>query len=75
VTLVDAAVKVPLPLIEKEELSHDTRRFRFQLPSKEHCLGKIYSAFFAVDVMLDIKLQLPVLELCFISNSCFSFSV
>jgi len=31
--------KVPLALIEKEELSHDTRRFRFALPSDEHCLG------------------------------------
>jgi len=27
------------PLIEKEELSHDTRRFRFGLPTKEHRLG------------------------------------
>lgn len=40
VTLVDPAQKVPIPLIEKEELSHDTRRFRFQLPSKKHCLGE-----------------------------------
>lgn len=28
-----------LPLIEKEEISHDTRRYRFELPSKEHVLG------------------------------------
>lgn len=26
-------------LIEKEEVSHDTRRFRFELPSKDHVLG------------------------------------
>ncbi len=29
------------PLIEKEVLSHDTRRFRFRLPSDQHILGKI----------------------------------
>lgn len=28
-----------LPLIEKEEISHDTRRFRFGLPSDKHILG------------------------------------
>ncbi|KAK3927742.1 NADH-cytochrome b5 reductase 2 [Frankliniella fusca] len=39
VALVDPAQKISLPLIEKEELSHDTRRFRFQLPSNKHCLG------------------------------------
>lgn len=40
VTLVDPNTKYALPLIEREELSHDTRRFRFGLPSKEHVLGK-----------------------------------
>ncbi|KAF1317752.1 Nadh-cytochrome b5 reductase, partial [Globisporangium splendens] len=30
---------VHLPLIEKESLSHDTRRFRFALPSEKHVLG------------------------------------
>lgn len=30
---------VHLPLIEKESLSHDTRRFRFALPSDKHVLG------------------------------------
>ena len=30
---------VHLPLVEKEHLSHDTRRFRFALPSKDHVLG------------------------------------
>jgi cytochrome-b5 reductase len=28
-----------LPLIEKEEISHDTRKYRFGLPSAEHILG------------------------------------
>ncbi|XP_047989229.1 NADH-cytochrome b5 reductase 2 isoform X2 [Leguminivora glycinivorella] len=39
VTLVDPNVKYALPLIEREEISHDTRRFRFGLPSKDHVLG------------------------------------
>ena len=40
VTLVDHNVKYALPLIEREEISHDTRRFRFGLPSSEHVLGE-----------------------------------
>lgn len=40
VTLVDPNTKYPLPLIEREEISHDTRRFRFGLPSDKHVLGK-----------------------------------
>ncbi|XP_030646354.1 NADH-cytochrome b5 reductase 2 [Chanos chanos] len=38
-TLKDSSVKYPLPLIEKEEISHDTKRFRFGLPSSSHVLG------------------------------------
>lgn len=38
-TLIDANDKYQLPLIEREELSHDTRRFRFGLPSHQHILG------------------------------------
>ncbi|XP_023180204.1 NADH-cytochrome b5 reductase 3 isoform X3 [Drosophila hydei] len=38
-TLVDPNDKYQLPLIEKEVLSADTRRFRFGLPSKQHILG------------------------------------
>lgn len=38
-TLVDPTAKVALPLIEKTEISHDTRRFRFGLPSENHTLG------------------------------------
>lgn len=37
--LLDANEKYMLPLIEKEEISHDTRRFRFGLPSNAHILG------------------------------------
>ncbi|KAI5634344.1 oxidoreductase FAD-binding domain-containing protein [Phthorimaea operculella] len=39
VTLKDPNTKYALPLIEREELTHDTRRFRFGLPSSEHVLG------------------------------------
>ncbi|XP_029552812.1 NADH-cytochrome b5 reductase 2 [Salmo trutta] len=38
-TLQDSTVKYPLPLIEKEDISHDTKRFRFGLPSPTHVLG------------------------------------
>ncbi|KAF0759747.1 NADH-cytochrome b5 reductase 2 isoform X1 [Aphis craccivora] len=38
-TLVDSNTKIPLPLIQKHIISHDTRRFRFELPSKNHILG------------------------------------
>lgn len=37
--LLDPDTKYTVPLIEKEEISHDTRRFRFGLPSPEHVLG------------------------------------
>ncbi|XP_038620360.1 NADH-cytochrome b5 reductase 2 [Tachyglossus aculeatus] len=39
VTLLDPNIKYQLPLIEKEEISHDTKRFRFGLPSSDHILG------------------------------------
>jgi len=39
VALQDPAVKVALPLIAREELSHDTRRLSFALPSQDHVLG------------------------------------
>uniref|UniRef100_A0A915PTK4 Cytochrome-b5 reductase n=1 Tax=Setaria digitata TaxID=48799 RepID=A0A915PTK4_9BILA len=39
ITLVDSEATYPLPLILKETVSHDTRKFRFKLPSDEHVLG------------------------------------
>lgn len=39
-TLVDPNVKYALQLIEKEDISHDTKRFRLALPSQEHVLGE-----------------------------------
>jgi len=38
-TLEDANKKYALKLIEKQNLSHDTRLFRFALPSENHILG------------------------------------
>lgn len=38
-TLLDPNEKYQLPLIDKEEISHDTKRFRFGLPSPKHILG------------------------------------
>ena len=39
VLLEDATTKYKLPLVEKEIISHDTRRFKFGLPTPEHVLG------------------------------------
>ncbi|XP_064156236.1 NADH-cytochrome b5 reductase 1-like isoform X4 [Anguilla rostrata] len=39
ITLLDPSFKYQLRLIDKEVLSHDTRRFRFALPSPQHILG------------------------------------
>ncbi len=39
ITLEDPNKKYPLKLIERQEVSHDTRRFVFELPSKDHILG------------------------------------
>ena len=39
ITLLNPSEKYPLKLSEKIELSHDTRLFRFALPTEEHCLG------------------------------------
>ncbi|XP_078112275.1 NADH-cytochrome b5 reductase 2 [Sander vitreus] len=39
VTLQDTMVKYSLPLIDKQEISHDTKKFRFGLSSATHILG------------------------------------
>jgi len=39
ITLVDPNVKYALKLTEKQVVSHDTRVFKFELPSEDHCLG------------------------------------
>jgi cytochrome-b5 reductase len=39
VALKDSQVKYPFTLVNKEIITHDTRKFTFALPSKEHVLG------------------------------------
>lgn len=39
ITLVEQNVNYPLKLVDREEISPDTRRFRFALPGDEHVLG------------------------------------
>ncbi|CAF0726697.1 unnamed protein product [Rotaria sordida] len=39
ITLKNPDIKYTFPLVHKENVSHDTRRFRFQLPSSKHVLG------------------------------------
>jgi len=39
IALVNPNEKYSFKLVEKVVLSHDTRLFRFELPSEEHCLG------------------------------------
>ncbi|XP_051821302.1 NADH-cytochrome b5 reductase 2 [Antechinus flavipes] len=39
ITLLDPNTKYSLPLIEKQEINHDTKIFRFGLPTSEHVLG------------------------------------
>ncbi|XP_051544500.1 NADH-cytochrome b5 reductase 3 [Myxocyprinus asiaticus] len=39
ITLEDPNVKYPLRLVDKEIISHDTRKFRFALKSPDHVLG------------------------------------
>lgn len=39
ILLVDPVQKYTLPLIKKEIISHDTRKFRFGLPTPNHVLG------------------------------------
>ena len=39
ITLEDPNVKYALKLVEKINVSHDTRKFVFSLPSENHILG------------------------------------
>lgn len=39
VLLADPVVKYSLPLIKKDIISHDTRKYRFALPTPDHVLG------------------------------------
>jgi len=48
--------KIPLKLVEKITLSHDTRLFRFQLPSPHHILGLPIGNHVHLSAMVDGKL-------------------
>lgn len=39
ITLKDSSIKYELPLAHKKEITHDTRLFRFSLPTSDHSLG------------------------------------
>ncbi|PIC27657.1 hypothetical protein B9Z55_019845 [Caenorhabditis nigoni] len=55
-TLLDDSVKYSLPLIEKFEISHDTRKYRFGLPSKDHILGLPIGQHVYLSATIDGKL-------------------
>ncbi|KHJ98393.1 oxidoreductase, FAD-binding protein [Oesophagostomum dentatum] len=56
VTLVDPETKYALPLAEKIEISHDTRKFRFRLPTQEHILGLPVGQHVYLSAKIDGKL-------------------
>ncbi|CAG2210830.1 E1.6.2.2 [Mytilus edulis] len=56
VTLEKPDQKYPLKLIDREEVSPDTRRFRFALPSPEHILGLPVGQHIYLTVRIDGQL-------------------
>uniref|UniRef100_A0A0M3I2W8 NADH-cytochrome b5 reductase n=1 Tax=Ascaris lumbricoides TaxID=6252 RepID=A0A0M3I2W8_ASCLU len=56
VTLLDPQAKYALPLLSKEIVSHDTRRFRFKLPSEKHVLGLPIGQHIYLSAKVDGKL-------------------
>lgn len=55
-TLVNDETKIPLVLADKIEVSHDTRLFRFMLPSREHILGLPVGQHIYLSARVDGKL-------------------
>jgi len=55
-TLIDPDLKYAVPLIDKEIVSHDTRRFRFGLPSTSHVLGLPCGQHIYLSAKIDDKL-------------------
>jgi len=53
---LDPKKKIPFKLIEKEHISHDTRRFRFALQSSEHILGLPIGNHLYLSARIDGKL-------------------
>lgn len=56
ITLEDPNIKYALRLIDKEIVSHDTRKFRFALPSPEHVLGLPIGQHIYLSAKIDGKL-------------------
>ncbi|VDM61597.1 unnamed protein product [Angiostrongylus costaricensis] len=56
ITLVDEETKYALPLVEKIVVSHDTRKFRFRLPSDSHILGLPVGKHVYLSAKIDGKL-------------------
>jgi len=50
--------KIPFTLIEKESISHDTRRFRFALQSPKHVLGLPIGKHMYLSAMINDKMVL-----------------
>lgn len=55
---LDPNNKIKLTLIEREEITHDTRRFRFALPSKEHILGLPVGKHMMISATINGKLEI-----------------
>lgn len=55
-TLQDPEAKYPLKLIERREVSHDTRVFRFALPTEKHVLGLPVGQHLYLSARVDGKL-------------------
>ncbi|XP_056132535.1 NADH-cytochrome b5 reductase 3 [Lampris incognitus] len=56
ITLEDPSIKYALRLIDKQIVSHDTRKFRFALPSPEHILGLPIGQHIYLSAKVDGKL-------------------
>ncbi|XP_041833178.1 NADH-cytochrome b5 reductase 3 [Melanotaenia boesemani] len=56
ITLEDPNIKYALRLIDKQIASHDTRKFRFALPSNEHVLGLPVGQHIYLSAKVDGKL-------------------
>lgn len=56
ITLEDPSIKYALRLIDKQIVSHDTRRFRFALPSLDHVLGLPVGQHIYLSAKIDGKL-------------------
>lgn len=56
ITLQDPNIKYALRLVDKEIVSHDTRKFRFALPSPDHVLGLPIGQHIYLSARIDGKL-------------------